>query len=88
MDYIAALLIVFGNHLLAYKSKWGWISSILGSIVMIINFLPKGVYSIVVLNIVFATQGIYGLFKWRYEERVARKLLYKVSGLADYRRTV
>ena len=76
---IASVVLLFFYMFFAYKrNENAWLFGILGSIFSTILFYKKGFYGSMFLNSIYAFQGIFGYFEWKWKSPNA-KPSYKLN---------
>jgi nicotinamide riboside transporter PnuC len=69
MDYISSLFIIAGLVMIGKQNKYGWITSIIGSLGYIYVSIEAKLYGMLLLNVVMAVIGIINFIKWNKKEQ-------------------
>jgi nicotinamide mononucleotide transporter PnuC len=65
---IASVALLFFYMFFAYKRHANaWLFGILGSVFSAILFYKKGFYGSMFLNVIYAFQGVFGYFEWKWK---------------------
>lgn len=91
-EFVAALITLSSVIMLANGKMSGWILGIIGSLLYGFLFFQQKLYANMFLQLIFITQGVYGIYEWDKEKETdfsSKKLdfilflnlLFAVSGI-------
>ncbi len=81
IEIVGSILYFSQKIFLSFGKRIGWLLGFLGSIAFTIVTLHKGSYAYSVLEITSGIIFIFGIFAWRKNEALQRKVTFFMSGL-------
>lgn len=84
LDYSAFIINVLYTIYLARLKIWSWSLGIAGAILLLVLFMLKGIYSLVLLQCVFIIFFSYGWHKWHIQGSNKKSKTIKWMSLKDY----
>lgn len=85
-DYSALIVNVLYTIYLARLKVWSWSLGIIGAVILLVLFAMKGIYSLVLLQVVYVIFFSYGWYKWHHQGINGDHKTIKWMKLSDYLR--
>ena len=84
LDYSALIINVLYTIYLARLKSWSWLLGIVGALLLLVLFIIKGTYSLVLLQFVYVIFFSYGWYTWSNHQSNNFQKDVKWMKTADY----